>query len=99
MKICMTSALHPWRGFTCRWEPLCFWIARLQAALLSCVDLDTGTQDVCGQHWDHTVQGADSGMIDLIQRCLQWDPASRITASQALQHPWITTIGQQMRKH
>jgi serine/threonine protein kinase len=36
-------------------------------------------------------------MIDLIERCLQWDPAVRITASEALQHPWVSSLGQNVR--
>lgn len=34
-----------------------------------------------------------SGMTDLIAKCLKLDPRERITASQALQHPWITLAG------
>ena len=28
--------------------------------------------------------------LDLITRCLEWDPEKRITPEQALKHEWIT---------
>ena len=31
----------------------------------------------------------DDLLLDLIQKCLEWDPSERITASQALLHPWF----------
>lgn len=41
-----------------------------------------------------TLSGALNGrgdalFVDFLRRCLQWDPARRMTAQQALQHPWI----------
>ena len=35
------------------------------------------------------MQGADEELIDLIERCLIWDPAQRITPGYALKHPFI----------
>lgn len=32
----------------------------------------------------------DIAFLDLLERCLQWDPAQRITPEQALQHAWVT---------
>ena len=34
----------------------------------------------------------DPHLIDLIRRCLQLDPGSRITADEALQHPYFAFI-------
>jgi serine/threonine protein kinase len=31
----------------------------------------------------------DALFLDFLKRCLQWDPERRMTAYQALQHPWI----------
>jgi dual specificity tyrosine-phosphorylation-regulated kinase 2/3/4 len=31
----------------------------------------------------------DASFIDLLEKCLKWDPAERMTPAQALQHPWI----------
>ncbi|KAG2499615.1 hypothetical protein HYH03_002554 [Edaphochlamys debaryana] len=31
----------------------------------------------------------DPGFLDLLEKCLRWDPAARITPEQALQHVWI----------
>jgi dual specificity tyrosine-phosphorylation-regulated kinase 2/3/4 len=35
-------------------------------------------------------QFADKDLIDLLAKCLVWDPAVRITASEALDHPFFT---------
>ena len=32
---------------------------------------------------------ADTLCIDFIKKCLEWDPAKRMTPSQALKHPWL----------
>ncbi|CAG9330885.1 unnamed protein product [Blepharisma stoltei] len=35
------------------------------------------------------LKGADELFIDFIKKCLEWDPTLRITAFQALSHPWL----------
>ena len=37
-------------------------------------------------------QEQDSLVIDFIKRCLHWDPALRLTADQALGHPWLASL-------
>jgi dual specificity tyrosine-phosphorylation-regulated kinase 2/3/4 len=32
---------------------------------------------------------AEPAFIDFLRRCLQWDPAGRMTPDRALQHPWL----------
>eukprot|EP00808_Paulinella_micropora_P012819 g4647.t1 len=39
--------------------------------------------------WDRIDPGG-TGPIDLIKRCLEVDPAVRITASEILKHPWVS---------
>ncbi|OQV21916.1 Dual specificity tyrosine-phosphorylation-regulated kinase mbk-2 [Hypsibius exemplaris] len=36
-----------------------------------------------------------SQLVDLLRKCLEWDPAVRITASQALTHAWILNADSQ----
>jgi dual specificity tyrosine-phosphorylation-regulated kinase 2/3/4 len=36
-------------------------------------------------------QSADVPLLDLLQRCLAWDQKERITAQDALNHPWSST--------
>lgn len=31
----------------------------------------------------------DPGFVDLLEKCLRWNPAERITPEQALAHPWM----------
>jgi len=35
------------------------------------------------------LEEAPSEFLDLVTKCLEWNPAQRITAEQALKHPWI----------
>ena len=36
------------------------------------------------------LKGCDDQLfLDFLQRCLEWDPAMRMTPSQALRHPWL----------
>ena len=35
------------------------------------------------------VKCSDTGFVDLISRCLDWNPETRILPEDALQHPWI----------
>lgn len=40
--------------------------------------------------WTSALRGCDDKLcIDFIKRCLDWDPATRMTPSQALRHPWL----------
>jgi dual specificity tyrosine-phosphorylation-regulated kinase 2/3/4 len=36
------------------------------------------------------IKGADNEFVDLIYKCLQYNPKSRIKPSEAILHPWIT---------
>ena len=33
---------------------------------------------------------AEPLLLDLVERCLRWEPRERISAAEALQHPWVT---------
>ena len=35
------------------------------------------------------LKGAEEGLIKLIEQCVEWNPKSRITASKALESPWL----------
>uniref|UniRef100_A0A3P9HPM3 dual-specificity kinase n=2 Tax=Oryzias latipes TaxID=8090 RepID=A0A3P9HPM3_ORYLA len=40
--------------------------------------------------WNVALKGCeDPTFIDFIKKCLDWDPLSRLTPSQALRHPWL----------
>lgn len=49
------------------------------------------TGNICyfKKHWHNL----DPNLLDLIKRCLHEDPSKRITAYEALQHPFITGEG------
>ncbi|OMJ92280.1 hypothetical protein SteCoe_4937 [Stentor coeruleus] len=38
---------------------------------------------------DSILKEADQGMIDLVKKCLEWDPEKRITPKEALAHEWM----------
>ncbi|XP_061418950.1 dual specificity tyrosine-phosphorylation-regulated kinase 2-like isoform X1 [Lethenteron reissneri] len=40
--------------------------------------------------WTTALKGCDDHLfIDFLKKCLDWDPATRLTPSQALKHPWL----------
>jgi len=39
----------------------------------------------------HVRQYISDEVFDLIERCLRINPAERITAAEAVQHPWFTS--------
>ncbi|KAM8909409.1 dual specificity tyrosine-phosphorylation-regulated kinase 2 [Spinachia spinachia] len=40
--------------------------------------------------WSAALKGADDPLfLDFLKQCLEWDPALRMTPSQALRHPWL----------
>ncbi|KAM8868769.1 dual specificity tyrosine-phosphorylation-regulated kinase 3 isoform X1 [Synchiropus splendidus] len=42
------------------------------------------------KNWTVALKGCvDATFIDFMKRCLEWDPACRLTPSQALRHPWL----------
>ncbi|CAK8690156.1 unnamed protein product [Clavelina lepadiformis] len=42
------------------------------------------------KEWVTALKGCDEPQFtDFLKRCLDWDPAARITPSQALRHPWL----------
>ncbi|XP_061778507.1 dual specificity tyrosine-phosphorylation-regulated kinase 2-like [Nerophis ophidion] len=42
------------------------------------------------KEWSAALKGCeDSTFTDFIKKCLDWDPSSRLTPSQALRHPWL----------
>ncbi|EHB11034.1 Dual specificity tyrosine-phosphorylation-regulated kinase 3 [Heterocephalus glaber] len=43
--------------------------------------------------WVTALKGCDDYLfIEFLKRCLQWDPAARLTPAQALRHPWISKL-------
>ncbi|BHF58027.1 hypothetical protein SprV_0100097600 [Sparganum proliferum] len=40
----------------------------------------------------HSLGDVDPDLLDFVQRCLCWVPSSRITASEALKHPWLRSL-------
>ena len=38
---------------------------------------------------ENILKGADAGLIDVVKRCLDWDPVSRVTPEELLNHPWM----------
>ena len=45
--------------------------------------------DSPGIPWSHIYPDAPEQALDLLSRMLQWDPQKRITAGEALSHPWL----------
>lgn len=40
--------------------------------------------------WSAALKGCEDGLfLDFLKHCLEWDPAVRMTPSQALRHPWL----------
>ncbi|XP_023148815.2 dual specificity tyrosine-phosphorylation-regulated kinase 2 isoform X1 [Amphiprion ocellaris] len=40
--------------------------------------------------WSAALKGCDDPLfLDFLKQCLEWDPALRMTPSQALRHPWL----------
>ncbi|XP_068443106.1 dual specificity tyrosine-phosphorylation-regulated kinase 2 [Clinocottus analis] len=40
--------------------------------------------------WSAALKGGDDPLfLDFLKQCLEWDPALRMTPSQALRHPWL----------
>ena len=35
------------------------------------------------------LEGYDEGVIDLIEKCVKWEPSQRIDAEEGLSHPWV----------
>jgi dual-specificity kinase len=49
------------------------------------------------KHLDHIIPGNNTflkNFVDLLKRIFVYDPAHRITAKQALQHPWLKEMAQ-----
>ena len=42
-----------------------------------------------GKDLDQILKGAEPGLIDLVKKCLEWDPGLRISPKQALSHDWL----------
>lgn len=42
-----------------------------------------------GCEWGAIFPGADPDLLSLLDGCMQWDPEKRLTASQALMHPYF----------
>lgn len=49
---------------------------------------------------DQELEHVNQDFIHLIKRCLEWEPSKRITAAEALVHPWIQDLlPQEVRHH
>ena len=44
------------------------------------------------------LKGADSGFIELVSKCLEWDPTKRFTPEEALAHDWMVENIQKLNK-
>jgi len=40
---------------------------------------------------EDAVKTSDPTFLDFLRRCLKWNPADRMTPTEALQHPWVTS--------
>lgn len=44
----------------------------------------------CSKDWSAALKGCDDPLfLDFLKQCLEWDPALRMTPSQALRHAWL----------
>jgi serine/threonine protein kinase len=39
----------------------------------------------------------DPGFVDLLECCLRWDPAERMTPEEAMNHPWVVEPREQQQ--
>ena len=39
----------------------------------------------------------DPGFVDLLEGCLRWDPAERMTPEEAMNHPWMAEAREQQQ--
>lgn len=39
----------------------------------------------------------DPGFVDLLEGCLRWDPAERMTPQEAMNHPWLVDVREQQQ--
>jgi len=51
--------------------------------------ISSGQLDWLGDGWDDVSEGAK----DLVTKMIHYDPSTRITAGEALEHPWIREVG------
>jgi dual specificity tyrosine-phosphorylation-regulated kinase 2/3/4 len=40
----------------------------------------------------------DPGFVDLLEGCLRWDPAERMTPEEAMAHPWMAELREQQQQ-
>ena len=50
------------------------------------------SQKLKRQSWEELIPNAPPEAIDLISKLLTWDPADRLTASEAIKHPFLADI-------
>lgn len=43
----------------------------------------------CAKKLEDLLRCTDTNFLDFLNRCFIWDPVRRMTALEALQHPWI----------
>lgn len=44
-----------------------------------------------------TLRCKDPGFVDLLEGCLRWDPAERMTPQEAMNHPWLADVREQQQ--
>lgn len=63
--------------------------AKFRSNYIDSLGFVAGSFEGDGKTIDDVLMNADDKFVDLVKKCVMWDPDDRISAEEALNHPWI----------